>query len=127
MKNKGSRTERELVHMFFNNNWSAIRVAGSGSTSLPACDLLAGSQGRVLAIECKSTKKDHKYVTKEQMLELKNFAQKFGAEAWIAIRFNILGWFFLKPDQLREIKNSYAVSKEHAIKQGLKFNDLIKK
>ena len=54
-KGKGGRTERELIHMFYNTNiFMPLRVAGSGSTTLPAPDFLVGGKGRVLAIEFKS-------------------------------------------------------------------------
>ena len=75
MKKKGCRTERELVHLFWDNGWSASRVAGSGSTSMPAPDLLAGNKSRFMAIECKSLKSKTQYLKKEQMNELKVFAE----------------------------------------------------
>ena len=35
MKSKGTRTERELLHMFHEAGFGGIRAAGSGSTTLP--------------------------------------------------------------------------------------------
>ena len=126
-KKKGTRTERELFHMFWNDNWSCLRIAGSGSTPLPAVDLLAGNAGRVLAIECKSSKKDKKYIEEERILELKEFAEKFGAEPWVGMRFNNMAWFFLSLDDMERSKNgSFIISKDLAIKKGLEFKDLIK-
>ena len=70
-KRKGSNAERELAHMFHNNKWGALRAAGSGSTTLPAPDILAGNGKRYLAIECKSTKDNRKYFPKEEIDQLK--------------------------------------------------------
>ena len=54
-KKKGTRAERELIHMFFKSEpWASVRVAGSGSMPFPCPDLVAGNGKRVLAIECKS-------------------------------------------------------------------------
>ena len=48
MKAKGSRSERELVHMFNSTGiWSAVRIAGSGLTKDPNPDVLAGNNLRV--------------------------------------------------------------------------------
>ena len=60
-KKKGSRTERELFYLFYESSWMPIRVAGSGSTPIPAPDLLVGNGKRVLAIECKAIKGTKKY------------------------------------------------------------------
>lgn len=126
-KKKGSRTERELFDMFWSADWSCVRIAGSGSTPKPSPDLIAGNGKKVLAIECKSTKKDYKYLNKEQVEELKLFSKKFGAEPWIGIRFNNLGWYFLQPKKLRKVKGgNLMVSKELAKKSGLSFKELIK-
>src|SRR3989344_2901742 len=95
-KTKGSNAERELFHMFWQNNLACLRVAGSGSTTLPAPDLLVGGQGRVMAIECKALKEGIKYFDEEEIKQLETFAKTFGAEPWIAIRFNRQGWWFLQ-------------------------------
>ena len=125
-KDKGSRTERELLAMFWENNFAGFRVAGSGSTPLPSPDLLVGNGKRYLAIECKSSKVKSKYLEEEQIKELLEFSKKFGAEAWIGIRFNNLGWYFVQPDKLERSKKGNLIASLEALeKEGLKFNDLI--
>lgn len=126
-KKKGTRLERELFHLFWDTNlFVALRVAGSGSTTVPAPDLLVGSKNRKLAIECKSGK-DKRYLTKKEVDELKEFSEKFGAEAWIAARFNNVDWLFLRPDDLGVSKgNNYFVSIDLAKKKGLSFQELIR-
>src|SRR3989344_9200686 len=126
-KAKGSRAERELLGMFWENNFAGYRAAGSGSTPLPSPDLLVGNGKRYLAIECKSLKNKAKYLEEEQINELIEFANKFGAEPWIGLRFNNIGWYFIKPDKLEKTKNgSLIASLEFLKKEGLKFQDLIK-
>jgi len=124
-KAKGSRLERELVTLFFEtNNFMPIRVAGSGSTPLPAPDLLVGGKGRVLAIECKAGK-DSRYIKKDQIQELTEFSARFGAEPWIGVRFDRLDWQFLKVGHLRISKGgNYFINKEIAAKSGISFQEL---
>lgn len=112
--------------MFWDTNlWVCIRTAGSGSTTVPAPDLLVGNQKRKLAIECKSGK-DTRYLTKKEVDELKFFSEKFGAEAWIGIRFNNVEWLFLRPEELGISKgNNYFISMDLARKKGINFNNLI--
>ena len=128
MKTKGSRTERELVHLFNNTgDWAAIRIAGSGLTKDPNPDVLAGNNKRYLAIECKSLKSNNKYLYPEEVEQIINFSNKFGAEPWVGIRFNNQGWFFLKPEHLEKTKsNYYSVSLLLAKEKGLSFEELIK-
>ena len=127
MKTKGSRTERELVHLFNETGiWSAIRVAGSGLTSDPNPDVLAGNKNRYLAIECKSTKSNNKYLTPEEIEQIVTFSSKFGAEPWIGIRFNNKPWRFLNPLELEKTKSSnLIINTKIAEEKGIKFEELI--
>ena len=69
-KGKGTRAERELFHMFYNTNkFLPLRVAGSGSTPIPAPDLLVGNGSRILAIECKAIKGTKKYLEQHSLVE----------------------------------------------------------
>ncbi|MBI4447966.1 hypothetical protein HY643_03220 [Candidatus Woesearchaeota archaeon] len=127
-KAKGSRAERELFHMFWEAKWHTVRSAGSGSTPLPNPDLIVGNaaEKRILAIECKSLKAGKKYFSTAEINQLKYFAEGFGAEPWIAIRFDTIGWFFLKTQELPKTKGeSFAVSLGFAQKNGIKFEELI--
>lgn len=113
--------------MFNNTNiWAAIRIAGSGLTKDPNPDVLSGNSKRYLAIECKSVKGKNKYLYPEEIEQIKNFSEKFGAEAWIGIRFNNQGWYFLRPEHLKITKNNYySVSLLLAKEKGLSFEQLI--
>jgi len=126
-KRKGTRSERELLKMFWDKNFATIRSAGSGSMPLPSPDLLVGGNGRVLAIECKALKSGSKYFAKHEIKELKEFSEKFGAEAWVAVRFDNKGWFFVSVNDLGlSKKGTFFVSLGVAEKKGLRFDELIK-
>ncbi len=127
-KEKGTRAERELLHLFWEQGWASSRMAGSGSIPLPSPDIIAGTKDRVLAIECKSIKKGGKYFYKEEIEQLKEFADRFGAEPWLGIRFDNIGWFFIQPEHLKQTEEgNFSVSLDLAKKKGLVFDVLVKK
>ena len=127
-KAKGSRAERELLAMFWGNSYAGFRVAGSGSTPLPSPDLLVGNGKRYLAIECKSLKTKAKYLEEKQIKELIEFSKKFGAEPWVGLRFNSLGWYFIQPGKLEKSKKGSLIASLDILKEkGLTFNELINK
>jgi len=124
-KSKGINAERELIHAFWKNSWSAIRVAGSGSSKYPCPDVLAGNGARRIAIECKASKDSVKYLTAKEVAELKEFSEIFGAEPWIGMRFDDMKWYFLSLEDLKASGASFSVSVELAKKKGLLFEQLI--
>jgi Holliday junction resolvase len=121
-KGKGIKAERELLHLFWKHGWACIRVAGSGAIRYPTPDLLAGGAGRVLAIECKSCKGDYQYLDHEEVSNLQQFATLFGAEAWVAVRFNNQKWQFLRCEALTKTASSYVVNRRT---EALSFDALI--
>jgi Holliday junction resolvase len=126
-KSKGINAERDLVHKFWNTgNWSAVRIAGSGSSRYPSADVLASNKLRNLAIECKTSKEQSKYLTKDDLEQLKTFADVFGAEPWIAVRFNKEEWFFLNIEDLKQTGSNFLASLDIARNKGLLFEELIK-
>lgn len=131
-KSKGTAAERELFHLFWKQQWAVVRAAGSGSTKMPCPDLIAGNVNRKLAIECKVTKSVKQYLTKQEVEELKQFAAWFGAEPWIAVKFNktrnsgLLPWYFLTPEDLEETEGSnYVISIPLARRKGLGFEEVV--
>ena len=96
-KSKGINAERDLIHKFWAaSEWSGVRIAGSGSMKYPSADILASNKLRKLAIECKTSVDDSKYLPKEDIEQLKKFADIFGAEPWVAIKFKGYGLSFQK-------------------------------
>ena len=124
-KKEGINAERELIHMFWKKDWAAIRVAGSGSSRYPSPDILAGNNLRKLAIECKSVSGINKYLASEAISQLKIFSKRFGAEPWIGIRFDNLGWFLLSLEDIIKVGKSFKISKKIAEERGLLFSELI--
>mgnify|MGYP001604469633 CR=1 FL=1 len=127
-KEKGSRAERELFHLLWTHFGACVRVAGSGSTSKPAPDLLASNGKRIFAIECKSLKGEKKYFSVEELGQLTLFAKTFGAEPWLAIRFDNMGWFFLEAKKIPKSKGeNFLVTFSQLQKEGLQFEEFIGK
>lgn len=118
-KTKGTNGERELVKFFNESGWGCIRIAGSGSSRYPSPDILAGNAVRRIAVECKVTKDQKKYLLVDDVEQLMTFSQKFGAESWIAIRFPGGEWFFLMPEDLEKTGSGFAASLDLARRKGL--------
>jgi holliday junction resolvase Hjr len=123
-KSKGTAFERDLVRAFWSKDWPCIRVAGSGCSRFPSPDVLTGNKLRRLAIECKVTKDIKQYLPKEEVESLKMFSSLFGAEPWIAVKFNHVDWFFINPDDMEDTGNSLAVSIKLAKTKGLSFEQI---
>ena len=112
--------------MLHGEGFGVCRVAGSGSTPLPSPDLVAGKEGRSCAIECKSGK-GRRYISEEQINELKEFSIRFGSEAWVAVRFDNLGWYFMQPENLqRSGVDNFVVYPELVKTKGVDFENFIK-
>lgn len=124
-KSKGTNAERELIHLFWKHGWAATRVAGSGSNHYPSPDIIAGNAIRRIALECKSTKEIKQYLTKKEVAELQEYARRFGAESWIAVKFDRVDWFFIPSEELECTGENMALSLSDANSQGLKFLELI--
>ncbi len=120
-KSKGSKAERELFQMFIDNNYRAVRVAGSGAMENADCDLIAGKKGKKYCIEVKSSKKPVKYISKEQISNFIVFSEIFKLKPVIALRFNREGWLFIHPKSLRDSGKNFVISLEDARKKGKKF------
>jgi len=123
-KQKGSKYERELYQMFVENNYRAVRVAGSGTMENADCDVLAGKKGKKYAVEVKSSKRPVKYITKDQINRFITFSEIFGLVPIIAVRFNRLGWFFLNPKHMKDSGKNWVINLEIARKKGKRFSQM---
>ncbi|MBN1793087.1 Holliday junction resolvase [Candidatus Woesearchaeota archaeon] len=126
-KAKGSKAERELIHLLWENGFAAMRAAGSGSTKHPSPDIVAGNGHLFFAIECKASHKLTKYLDKDEISQLDLFANSFGARAIVAIRFDNEQWYFITIPDLKETPKGFAVNYELAKKKALTFEELIGK
>jgi len=127
LKSKGINAERELVHMFWSKNFACLRIAGSGSNRYPSPDLLVGNKLRRLAIECKVTKENKKYFEKNGIFALKEFADIFGAEPWVAVKFKGHDWYFVSLEDMMETEKNFIVDVNTAKTKGLLFEEIISK
>ena len=125
-KSKGIKGERDLVHMFWAAGWSSVRVAGSGSSRYPSPDILAANVLRKLAIEAKVINKQNKYFSEDEVRQLELFANNFGAEAWIAVKFGGNDWYFMPISELDKSGKNYVISLKTAKIKGFLFEELIK-
>ena len=124
-KAKGSNVERELIAMFWDNDWGAVRVAGSGSARYPNPDVLASNGIRRVAVECKFVAGDKKYFSQQDIEQIQQFSFKFGAEAWIAIKFSRKEWYFINPNLLENTGEMFSASLKLCQEKGISFSDLI--
>jgi holliday junction resolvase Hjr len=127
LKSKGINGERELVHMFWARNWACLRIAGSGSIKYPSPDLLVGNRLRRLAIECKIIKGKNKYFDSGEIAALRKFAGIFGAEPWIAIKFQGFDWLFVSLDDLKQTNGGFSLSLDRGKTKGLLFEEMFGK
>jgi holliday junction resolvase Hjr len=124
-KSRGTNAERDLIHKFWERGWAAMRAAGSGSQQYPSPDVIASNNVRKLAIECKLTTEERKYFTKQEVNELKFFAERFGAEPWLAVKFFREEWRFFTPEDAAETDASFVVTVEQARSRAITFEELI--
>lgn len=127
MVKKGSREERDLVHMFWDNKFAAMRApASGGATKKPLPDVLAGNGKKYLAIEVKTTTKDKIYIDSEKIERLLEFSDIFGAEPYIGIKFKYKKWLFVEPKNLFKTKSgNYRLDMDLAFEKGLDFDTVI--
>lgn len=124
-KSRGSNAERDIIHKFWASGWGALRSAGSGSTSHPAPDVLASNNLRTLAIECKLTTAKSKYFSKQEVQELQLFADKFGAEPWLAVKFFRTEWYFFPAADSPQTGAHIVITQDYAKSFGITFDDLL--
>lgn len=124
-KGKGINAERELIKLLWEKGFSACRVAGSGASRYPSPDIIAGNAVRKLAIECKTSSEESRYIPKDALEQLRVFSQSFGAEPWIAIRFAKNNWLFISLDDLEDTGNNFSISLENAKKKGFLLEELL--
>ncbi|WP_302083414.1 Holliday junction resolvase Hjc [Salinibaculum rarum] len=136
---KGDRRERELVNLLDGDGFAVMRAPASGSaTERELPDILAGDSGNFYAIEAKSSGGDPIYIDEEEVKDLLFFAENFGAEPRIGVRFdhesgdpgygndNVSGWYFFHPDELYETNSgNKRVKKETALDDGTPYENLV--
>jgi Holliday junction resolvase len=111
-KRKGVKFERELIHRLWEYGYAAMRSPGSGATSYPMPDIVAGNGERFVAIEVKMRAKLPVYLSEQEVKELVMFANLFGCKPFIAVKISRSDWKFFQIAQLKETKKGYKIDKE---------------
>jgi Holliday junction resolvase len=124
-KLKGINAERALVKMFWEKGWAAVRTPASGAARFPCPDVIASNKVRMLAIECKTSRKSSKYLQNSDLDSLRGFSSVFGAEPWIGVRFNNQDWFFINLEDLRKTNKGFSITLDSARKTGVLFEELL--
>ena len=125
-KGKGTVAERELIHDFWEQGWACVRVAGSGSSKYPSPDILAGNGERRYVMEVKTVNAYKKYFTRQEIDELNIFSQRFGAQAWVGIKFKEAQWFFLPTSELPQTEGeNYVIDVVTMKRTGFTFDDIV--
>ncbi len=106
-KAKGANAERELFHLLWQKGYAVARVAGSGSATKPACDLIAGNNKAKIAIEVKVCNSNKKYISDKQIKELISFSDAFGLKPLVAVKFLRRGWYFFSINVLQKTHKAW--------------------
>jgi Holliday junction resolvase len=128
---RGIYEERGLVNILWKRGFAVVRVPASGSaTKRPLPDMVAGSRkrGLHLAIEAKAIGAETIYVDKKCVDQLVEFAETFGCEPFLAVKFKgrARNWIFLRPEQLRSTKGkSLRVCLKDAVIEGIDIRTLV--
>ena len=127
---KGINVERSLVKKLWENGFATIRVpaSGAGSSRYPMPDIISGNGKRYLAFEVKYTSNKILYVDKHDINELKDFSEIFGAEPYLAVKFNDdkKFYFLIIDDLIMTRSNNYKITRELTLEKGLTLDMLIK-
>jgi Holliday junction resolvase len=127
-KQKGTYAERELTKMLWERGFACVRAAGSGSGPLPSPDVVASNGKTTLAFECKFFASDYLHLDHSQIAQLVEFAQKFKADPWIAVRYAGKKWAFLDIARIRRTPGeNFKVSKDFAYDDGHTFDELLER
>lgn len=134
---KGAKRERELVNWLDENGWAVLRAPASGSaTERELPDVLFGNGERFVAAEVKSSAGDPIYIDGAEVEALEYFADSFGAEPMLAVKFDLEraddawgsdrpGFYFIDSRNLyRTDGGNFRVKKDLAVGAGTKEVDL---
>jgi len=125
--NKGASGERELLSLFYDEGFVGLRAPTSGGcTQRELPDVIVGKHGDIYCFEVKRCGGDYLYLDSEELEELKVFSDAFGAEYYIAVRFDYeSSWYFFNEESMHKTEGGqYRVKKEKSNK-GETITDII--
>jgi Holliday junction resolvase len=111
MYRRGYRYELELQARLVGLGYSTMRAPASGKGGKP--DVIAVRKGRVVVFEVKVRSKPKDiYISKIEVNRLKAWAERAGAEAYIAVRLlDPPEWKLIPLDRLQETPGYYRISR----------------
>jgi len=111
MYRRGYRYELELSARLYALGYSTLRAPASGKGGKP--DVVAIRKGRVVAFEVKVRSKPRDiYIPKIEVERLKTWAERAGAEAYIAVRIlDPPEWRLVPLNRLQETQGYYRISR----------------
>lgn len=109
VRRKGIRAERDLLEKLWNLGIGAVRVAGSGVSTHPSTDIVAGFKGRIAVIEVKVSSKGAVYIPPEEVRSISSLAEVLGADPWLAVKFvsDRRGFYMLRLSEAKELRSGY--------------------
>jgi Holliday junction resolvase len=130
-RRRGFNYERELARMLYREGFAVIRAPASGSRvkRLFYPDIVAIYKRNILVLEVKARSEPCDiYIDKHKVERLRDFAERSGGEAYVAVKITSLGeWRVVSLDQLWTTKEgNYRVSK-FILERSIKLEELIKK
>lgn len=126
---KGDTAERGLATLLWDRGYSVLRAPGSGSIGRPSPDVFAvkeqvldtrnpGPCRRVsdaCAIELKARDSGTANFDREEIVDLREFAARAGAEAWVAVKPDLRShsqWYLKEASALHETpEGNYSIRK----------------
>ncbi|HRT03899.1 MAG TPA: Holliday junction resolvase Hjc, partial [Candidatus Diapherotrites archaeon] len=102
-----------------------VRVAGSGSISIPTPDILAIKHKKGCAIECKTKSGEYLNIKESQIQELNIFEKRTGFKSYIAWRLEKDNWYFITPEKINKTKKAYSIKREEIKEKGMTFDKFI--
>ncbi len=119
MKRSATSYERDLARKLYKRGWVVMRAPASGAKvrRYPYPDLVALKRGYAIAVEVKTTSSEKPiYIPKRQIMILKEWEQRGGAEPWVAVKvLDGRGWRFYSLDLLIETQKSFKLVLEGGI------------
>jgi Holliday junction resolvase len=111
MYRRGYRYELELQARLFGLGYSTMRAPASGKGGKP--DVIAVRKGKVVVFEVKVRSKPRDiYINKVEVERLKAWADRAGAEAYIAVRLlDPPEWKLIPLDRLQATQGYYRISR----------------
>jgi Holliday junction resolvase len=133
-KKKGSQIERTLANKFWELGFAVVRggSSGGGVRKRFVPDLVVMRNGKILVLEVKYRSKSSTIaISRERIEKLKDFAQRAGASAYIAIKYAYKDWRFVPLESLEKLsftQSGYIYLDENKVEQlGLTLKQLIER